>query len=188
MFLCFAAVVLLMSTVAPKSRCRGLLTLSRITNHSPMRKFLNSPVGQILTGIIVSCGLVALYYSMRSSIGNGDAIALSRDRVYVDATTLKPYNFVAVPGDPGNLPAKSPSGVTGYPAEPCYWTADGQIKENPTYVLLKKFIGQKGPTFCPDCGRLVVEHNPAPIPGQKPPATEKDCGLARQAVGSNRNF
>ena len=53
---------------------------------------------------------------------------------------------------------------TGVPAEACYWTADGGTKKNPTWVLLNELAGKPGPTFCPDCNRLVVGHNPAPGP------------------------
>lgn len=51
---------------------------------------------------------------------------------------------------------------TGWPAERCYWTKDGNAKLEPTYVLLNETIGKTGPTLCPDCGRLVEPHNPLP--------------------------
>jgi hypothetical protein len=53
---------------------------------------------------------------------------------------------------------------TGYPAECCYWTKDGKRKATPTYVILNEDIGKPGDTFCPDCGRLVIGHNPPPPP------------------------
>src|SRR5262249_13038675 len=53
---------------------------------------------------------------------------------------------------------------TGYPAERCFWTKDGNVKLEPTYVLLNEYIGKPGPTLCPDCGRLVEPHNPMPPP------------------------
>jgi len=75
------------------------------------------------------------------------------------------------------LPIKSPfSGkATGVPAEACYWT-----KAEPTWVLVNEFVGKHEPTFCPDCGRLVVGHNPRPGPGVTPPPTadEQSARLA----------
>lgn len=52
--------------------------------------------------------------------------------------------------------------TTAYPAEACYWTRDGGIKDKPTYVVLNKHLGKEGDTICPDCGRVVVGHNPDP--------------------------
>jgi len=138
-------------------------------------EFFNTVAGRILAILLVLLGIYVLVRTAKSSIGNGEAVSLSRDRVYIDSVTGKPFNFELKPGDSGITPVLAPSGGnTGYPAEQCYWTADGKIKADPTYVLLNKFIGRTGPTFCPDCGRLVVDHNPSPIPGGKPPPTEAE--------------
>ncbi len=51
---------------------------------------------------------------------------------------------------------------TGYPTEKCLWTRDGKRKLDPTYVVLNHFLGKSGDTICPDCGRVVVGHNPPP--------------------------
>jgi len=73
------------------------------------------------------------------------------------------------------MPVLAPSGKnTGYEAELCYWTKDGKPKETPTPVLLNIYKGIKGPTFCPDCGRLVVGHNPPAMEGAKPPPTKDE--------------
>lgn len=66
--------------------------------------------------------------------------------------------------------------TTGYPAEACYWTRDGGTKDQPTYVILNKHLGKEGDTICPDCGRVVVGHNPDPRksrpgPGMEPTST-----------------
>jgi hypothetical protein len=74
-----------------------------------------------------------------------------------------------------SIPIKAPSGNnSGYPAELCYWTKDGQAKTDPTPVLLNVLVGKPGPTFCPDCGRLVVGHNPRPGAGVKAPMTQEE--------------
>jgi hypothetical protein len=54
---------------------------------------------------------------------------------------------------------------TGYPVEHCYWTKDGKRKATPTYVILNEHLGKPGDTICPDCGRVVIGHNPPPPPG-----------------------
>ena len=74
------------------------------------------------------------------------------------------------------VPVRSPySGKnTGYPAEFCYWTKEGKLKKDPTFVLLNSYQGIKDPTFCPDCGRLVVAQNPPGIPGDMAPPTKTE--------------
>jgi hypothetical protein len=97
----------------------------------------------------------------------------STDRYFVDAATGKPYKHELQIGE--SMPVEAPSGgKTGYPAELCYWTADGQVKSSPTPVLLNSWIGKPGPTFCPDCGRLVVANNPYPRAGGHPPPTREE--------------
>lgn len=56
--------------------------------------------------------------------------------------------------------------TTAFPAEACYWTRDGGTKDKPTYVVLNKHLGKEGDTICPDCGRVVVGHNPDPRKGK----------------------
>ena len=48
------------------------------------------------------------------------------------------------------------------------------LKPEPTWVLVNEFVGRPGPTFCPDCGRLVVGHNPAPGEGVKAPPKQAE--------------
>ncbi|MEI8194583.1 MAG: hypothetical protein WCI73_01605 [Phycisphaerae bacterium] len=74
------------------------------------------------------------------------------------------------------IPAPSPfSGRnTGQPAELCFWTADGKPKTEPTPVLLNQYLNDPAPTFCPDCGRLVVARNPGPDQAASPPPTKAE--------------
>lgn len=51
---------------------------------------------------------------------------------------------------------------TLYPAERCYWNADGSVRPTPTLVLLNQYRDVPGPTLCPDCGREVTPRNPMP--------------------------
>ena len=73
---------------------------------------------------------------------------------------------------------------TGYPAEKCFWTRDGKRKAEPTYLLLNEHRGKKGPTICPDCGRIVYPHNPTPpsdTPLASQPAESKKPDVAPSA-------
>lgn len=108
-------------------------------------------------------------------------VAQERSRIFIDSQTGKSFRHEIEKGE--SIPVDAPSGgKTGYPAELCYWTADGQIKSDPTPVLLNSWIGKPGPTFCPDCGRLVVGNNPFPMPGSRPPPTEQEW-RSRHAIG-----
>jgi len=142
-------------------------------NSSGLREFLNSPKGRTLS---IAGGLVMValaIFLLRRNVGPSEAEAISRDRMFIDAKTGKPFAHEIAMGE--TIPVTAPSGdKSGYPAELCYWTKDGGTKADPTPVLLKSYIGQSGPTFCPDCGRLVVGHNPMPQPGSKPPPTEAE--------------
>ncbi|HEX3359062.1 MAG TPA: hypothetical protein VHS31_18930 [Tepidisphaeraceae bacterium] len=148
-----------------------------------LREFLSSGKGQIIAITLALVAVIAAVMLVARQLGPSEAGAIARDRMYIDAKTMKPFEHELKIGD--TIPTEAPSGdKSGYPAELCYWTKDGKIKEDPTPVLLKSWLGQSGPTFCPDCGRLVVGHNPRPNPGAKPPPTEaeyKARGVSLQA-------
>jgi hypothetical protein len=138
-----------------------------------VREFLEKPVGKIaaVALVIVAAG-IATWVAI-SQGGATSAGKLSADRMFIDTATGKPFEYTLKPGD--MLPVLAPSGQkTGYQAEACYWTKDGQIKSEPTYVAVNARMGKPGPTFCPDCGRLVTLHNPVPSPGAKPPPTKEE--------------
>ena len=143
-----------------------------------IREFLNSDKGKYaavgLTAVVV---LVAAFVAYQS-LGPSDAMAASRGRVFIDAETGETFTHEITAGE--TSPVDAPSGKkTGYEAEPCFWTADGQVKDDPTYVLMNRHAGKDGPTFCPDCGRLVTDLNPPPIAGAKPPPTEAEYAARR---------
>jgi hypothetical protein len=139
-----------------------------------LREFLGGQAGKIFGAFVCLVGIVLVIHSWRHHLRAGDAATLSRERVFICSETQKAFEHMPVPGE--QIPVLSPySGKnTGYPAEACYWTKDGQIKSDPTWVLLNETIHKPGPTFCPDCGRLVVAHNPRPKPGDKPPPTQDE--------------
>jgi hypothetical protein len=138
-----------------------------------LRQFFNTNGGKITAVALVLLALVIAFYSFRSNLGMSSASAISRDRMFIDATTGKPFEHVISVGE--TLPVKAPSGDhSGWPAELCYWTKDGKPKQDPTPVLLNQYVKKPGPTFCPDCGRMVRPHNPAPGPGVRPPPTKAE--------------
>ncbi len=146
---------------------------------SGLRRFLNTNGGKIVAAVVMIVLLGLAGYAIWDNLGASDASKLSTDRMFIDSKTGKPFEHTLRPGDV--IPVKAPSGEnTGYPAELCYWTPDGKIKQNPTPVLVNGRMGKPGPTFCPDCGRLVVVHNPAPDANTKPPPTKGEYDQRQQ--------
>jgi hypothetical protein len=123
--------------------------------------------------LLVVCAAIGAYLGVRAIMGPGEAAASSRERMFVDVTTGKPFQQELEVGM--TFPVQAPSGgKSGYPAEPCYWNADGSVRQDPSWVVLNETQGKHGPTFCPDCGRLVVIHNPPADAGRKPPPTKAE--------------
>lgn len=137
-----------------------------------LREFLRSPAGKGVAVVVVLLCLVYAWTSVRSAVVS-DAEELSSNRMFVDAATGKPFRAKLEVGMPFPLVAPS-GGNTGYPAEACYWTKEGTAKAEPTYVLLNMYKGSNDPTFCPDCGRLVVGHNPPAAQAKQPPPTKEE--------------
>lgn len=126
---------------------------------------------------LAACGLGSVVFCAWKVMGDDAASALeedSRNRVYIDVESNRTFGHRLSVGD--RIPLDSPftGRATGYPAERCFWTAEGKVKREPTYVLLNLYRGVEGPTFCPDCGRLVVVHNPFPDARSAPPPTRED--------------
>lgn len=114
--------------------------------------------GIFIAGVmLLIAGFVAWRTLTRRSAAEDVAI-----QNFICAETNLPFQYEIKDGD--HFPVISPhtNRPTGYPAEKCFWTADGKAKLKPTYVLLKSELGQEGQTFCPDCGREVFPHNPLP--------------------------
>jgi len=138
-----------------------------------VRDFLNTGKGRIVTYAGVAAAAIVLLLVLRSVLGDSEAAAQSKNRIFIDAETGKPFEHELKVGDV--IPVMAPSGKTsGFPAELCFWTADGKLKDKPTPVLLNQFLGRPEPTFCPDCGRKVVMHNPRPSTPGNPPPTQAE--------------
>ncbi len=99
----------------------------------------------------------------RSTLGGDDLKALTDKRTMIDAVTGETFVDMRLP-DGAPIPYTNPKtgGANLYPAEMCFWNADGTARLEPSYVLLNEFKSETGPTICPDCGRRVVAHNPLP--------------------------
>lgn len=148
---------------------------------SGIREFINSPKGRVVTTLaaVALCVVAVGVLVWVLLAGSNPAVRSSTDRVFMCAETGKTFSYTIRVGD--TIPVISPhSGrKTGYEPELCYWTADGKVKRNPTYVLLNETVGKSGPTFCPDCGRLVVAMNPVAIEGNPPPPTQRELADRR---------
>ena len=145
-----------------------------------IRQFLRTGAGRVAAMSGAALMVVVAAWSIWSTVSeSNEAANLMTNRVYVCAETGK--SFVHEIERRETLPVHSPhSGKkTGYPAELCYWTADGKAKKEPSAVLLNMTVGKSGQTFCPDCDRLVVPYNPYPVPGGKPPPTQQEYQSAR---------
>ncbi len=145
-----------------------------------VRATLQKPQLKPFIAVIAIIAIAAAAWAVWSTVGGSAAARIAQDRAFMCAQTGKAFEHKLQIGQ--SIPVESPySGKkTGYPAEPCFWTADGGTRPEPTFVLLKKYTGSSDPTFCPDCKRMVVGLNPAPEPGRKPPITEQEY-LARNA-------
>ncbi len=139
-----------------------------------LREFFETTAGKITSGVLICVGLLIAFLSMKSNLGEGDAAAISRSRIFVCSETGKSFTKEIDLGD--SIPMVSPfSGKpTGFPAELCYWTSDGTPTDEPTAVLLNSYAGKSEPTFCPDCKRLVTARNSVPSPDGTPPPTETE--------------
>ena len=137
-----------------------------------LEKLEHNRTAKVVATVLVLGAVVAAGYVVKNAVAPS-AVAEERERWFVDATTMIPFHHELVLGE--SIPVKAPSGnMSGYPAELCYWTKDGTPKSDPTPVLLNIYLGKSGPTFCPDCGRLVVPRNPVAMPGMKPPPTRDE--------------
>ena len=149
-----------------------------------IRELLESKAGKAVGVALAVVAVGLMVWILVGQFGASTATAYSRDRTYIDATTGESFEHTLQAGDKNPIDAPS-GGKTGYPAEWCYWTADGKMKQEPTAVLLETYKGNAGPTFCPDCGRLVVIHNPGAMPGLEPPPTKAEFEASRSGRPNN---
>jgi hypothetical protein len=147
-----------------------------------LREFFDSAAGKITAFVFVGIALVVVVIALFRNLGASEAAVLSTQRVYIDIENGKTFNYKLKPGDMARVKSPFSGKDTGVEAERCFWTKDGKPKNEPTYVLLNSAVGKPEPTFCPDCGRLVVPLNPpASTIGPAPPTkAEYDKDPARR--------
>ena len=133
-----------------------------------IRAALRGPAGKVVTVIVLLAGATALWAAWRTVNPPNPA----GSPMFLEIADHYAYPQELTAGM--RIPTKGPHGFDAYPAEPCYWTADGHPKSTPDWVVLNSALGKQGPTFCPVCHRLVVFRNPSPSPGVKPPPTEQE--------------
>jgi hypothetical protein len=146
------------------------------------RRALEGKAGKVIAALVLVVGSAAIYWSLKSSVSS-ETPDTAFSAMYIDVENGKPFRHTTEAGEVPPIVSPYSGKNTGYRAEACYWTASGEAKTDPTWVLLNETIGKPGPTFCPDCGRVVVGHNPMPVPGKKPPPT-KDEYLASHRSAS----
>ena len=147
-----------------------------------IRERLNQS-GKLGTGAIVAGFLLVLflaYFVYRNTFGPSLAARMGSERVYVCVETGKSFSYT--PGENELYPVMSPhSGKkTGFPGEACYWTKDGKIKTEPTWVLRNSFKKVKGPTFCPECDRFMDPNAGPVVAGMDPPPTREEYTKQRK--------
>jgi hypothetical protein len=139
-----------------------------------LREFLRGPGGRGAAIAVLILGLATAGWSIWRNVTPDQAVVDANSPLFIDSETGQTFHTTLKVGM--DVPVQSPytGRATGYKAELCYWTKDGTAKTDPTAVLMNSDIGKPGPTFCPDCGRLVVGHNPMPGPGVRPPPTRAE--------------
>lgn len=112
--------------------------------------------------------------------GVDSAAAASRKRPSICSESFEVFQeFRIKQGDSQPWANPKTGRRTIYPAEACYWTKDGGVTLEPTWVLLNEYVGKPERTKCPECGRDVVAHNPMP-------PIEKMSALAEESLRGSR--
>lgn len=147
---------------------------------SGLEKWLQTKSGQLFSWAAIGVAAVCVAWAVIQMFSSSSEEAFANSRTYVCIESGKPFKVQATLDM--QVPARSPySGKnTGYPAEACLWNKDGSAKTEPTWVVVNETLGKREPTFCPDCGRLVVGHNPTPSERGKPPPTREEYSKSRR--------
>jgi hypothetical protein len=146
-----------------------------------------SATGKLITAAVCIAAVSFSVFEVRSYL-HGSTPGDPNTVMFVDSETGQSFPHRSVVGE--SIPVVSPftSRNTGYPGSPCYWTASGEIRTEPYWLLMNEQVGKFGPTFCPDCGRLFIPRRPIPKTGDRPPPTRDELLHANPAAlsGSKR--
>ncbi len=139
-----------------------------------VREFFRTSAGRYAAIALVVLAVCLCAWSIRNNLGVNEAAQMSAERVFICVETGQPFELEMTAGM--RFPVRSPHSDkdTGYPAELCYWTTDGKVKDDFTAVALNEQLGEPGATYCPDCSRLVVRYNPKPTDGAVAPPKKGD--------------
>lgn len=153
-----------------------------------VQEFFESIAGKVTAGVIIVAAAAMVWMSVRSNLGTSGAGKMASDRMFICSKTNKSFWHTLQKGESIPVLSKYSGEKTGYPAEMCYWNADGSIRSEGVPVLLNQYKGEPEPTFCPECGRLVMGHNPPADPSRKPPATRDEymARKTRQTTNADR--
>lgn len=152
-----------------------------------MREFFETPKGRAVSISVLLVGLGVVIWSIHSNFASSSAYNTAMDPVFMNAETGYVFHLKLKTGMTFPVVCPDTGKATGYIPEACYWTSDGHAKSDPTYVILNEDRGISGPTFCPDCGRLVILHNPMAVEGHRPPPTKDQYYAERGQSASNGN-
>lgn len=131
---------------------------------TPEPESKKSIIKMVVAGVIF---LVAVGVAWKNLAGDSQAeYASIRGFMCNDCKAV--FDYTPKEGDREPIECPKCGHQSGYSAERCYWTKgpDGEwaAKAEPTYVILNIRLDRNNlePTFCPDCGREVIGHNPLP--------------------------
>ncbi len=150
---------------------------------------LSGPFGIILSLVLLGVAGVFAYNTFYAA----EPVKLDTPPIVcICAETGKTFEYK--PQESDTFPVLSPhtDKKTGYRAEACYWQKDSdEPRTEPTWVLLNEDVDKAGVTECPDCGRIVVRHNPMP-PGagrgdrRNPESSANDDAESATGTSGNR--
>ena len=99
-------------------------------------------------------------YSIMSAFGTPDDIREANTRILRDSNTGELVAVeITLDTPPYPLKNKSTGTNTLYPTEVCWARECGNLPEG-TRVILNAWLKKDGPTYCQNCGALVVPRNP----------------------------
>lgn len=117
----------------------------------------------VAVAVFLAAGGVAWY-----TLGGDDQFETANLRGFMCNECKEAYEYIPKEGDIEPLKCPNCGAMAGYQAEACFWTRgpDGEYKAKltPTYVILLQRLdpNSEEETICPDCGKVVVGHNPMP--------------------------
>jgi predicted RNA-binding Zn-ribbon protein involved in translation (DUF1610 family) len=122
---------------------------------------------------------------MYSTFSGKSAVSVAQERAYkcVEPNCGHIFEHTLQIGDMEPFACPKCGKSSGWKAEACYWAKDKDASGNwkaklePTLVVVKKRVDPETSdrTYCPDCGREVVGHNPRP-PRELMEAAKKEAG------------